>query len=117
MARKQQTADQQPDTPQLPPLGPGEAPLPIVQGEPLIPREINPYVSDATDAPLVGPPPTNTASIGESASKRRRWRVDANMHVMVRGVRTLLRFGKIVDELNYDMKSLQQQGVPLTELE
>lgn len=116
MARKVQSTEQQPDTPQLPPLGDGETPLPVVTGQPLIPTEINPYQSSTSDVPLVNAPAESQVVLGASASARRRWRVDATMPVMVRGLRTTMRFGKIIDELNYDVKSLQQQGLPMSEI-
>ena len=60
-------------------------------------------MGDATEhgAPLVDAPPPP------------QYRVVRSQYVMVRGGRTILREGKVIDERNYDLPALISQGVTL----
>lgn len=46
----------------------------------------------------------------------RRWRVTQDRPVVLDGARTYMRAGKEVDDLNYNVDQLRQQGVPMEEI-
>lgn len=48
--------------------------------------------------------------------KIRKFRVGQDKRINWRGSMTLLRAGKVVDELNYNIQALRGQGVVLTEI-
>jgi hypothetical protein len=71
---------------------------------------------------------TNTTPLLESAVKAdgprvvhiappRRYLVKAAAYVMIKGVKAILRAGKILDAANYDIANLRSQGIELVEVE
>lgn len=66
-------------------------------------------VGDAKPRRAARPAPEPPVEVPPAA----RWRVTRGGNVMVRGLKTMMREGKVVDELNYDVDQLRQQGIAL----
>lgn len=96
------TAPQPGDDEKVTVLGNG----PIVEVEPTFGD--NEVVADAT---------TKGPQRDESkVPKAKRYQVTRGGMIMNNGYRTRLGVGKVIDDLNYDIKKLVQQGIALTEV-
>lgn len=74
------------------------------------PEELPQAVTKST---MIQPPPTPAVVMTNETRTKVQYRVQAGGYVMVGGLKTGLRTGKIIDDVNYDIPRLEMQGVKL----